>query len=140
MNGMRTEASVSLTIVWDPRTPIEAGDVPVMRAFLASVRGMMQIPAGGVRLRGPLSMLEAAFETQLPADEAVPTLEEATATAVRAALRATRGNRTHAATRLGVHLRTMRQLIARHGLAEEFPVAYRGRPRAALAASTAVLA
>src|SRR2546428_14021222 len=59
MGRVRTEASVSLTLVWNPCDPIDERDVPVLRRFLSAVRGL----AGGWQLRvaGDISLLGRAI-------------------------------------------------------------------------------
>jgi len=127
---MRAECSVSLSLHWDPRKPVEPEDVPMVKAFLAAVKGMMRLPSSGLRVVGPLSTLEAAFEARLPEPE--PTLEEREREAVRAALKACGGNRRTAARRLGVSRVTVARMIARYGLSDEFPTTA-GRKRALVA-------
>jgi transcriptional regulator with GAF, ATPase, and Fis domain len=131
---MRAEASVSLTLAWDPRKPVEAKDVPVVRSFLAAVKSMMQVPSTGLRIAGPLSTLEAAFEARMP-EETVALEERPLARdqrvarereLIREALTACGGNRNKAARRLGLPYRTIHHMIDRYGLRAEFP-ASRGR-------------
>ncbi len=59
MGRVRTEASVSLTLVWNPCDPIDERDVPVLRRFLSAVREL----AGGGQLRvaGDISLLDRAI-------------------------------------------------------------------------------
>src|SRR5437016_10229804 len=59
MGRVRTEASVSLTLVWSPCDPIDERDVPVLRRFLSAVREL----AGGGQLRvaGDISLLDRAM-------------------------------------------------------------------------------
>lgn len=135
---IRTEVAISLTIAWNPTTALEPRDVPTVRNFLAAVKSMLRLPGNGVRLEGPVTMLEAAFDQALPTAEpdtiapAPPeTLVDSRVRALRNALTVCRGNRTRAAARLGVAPRTVSNLIHRHGLAIEFPPSCTPGPRAA---------
>jgi len=134
--GVRTEASISLTIAWNPSVPLDARDIPVVRNFLGAVKGMMRLPGRGVALSGPVSLLEAAFQNAVPVldgsvvdgPEAVGMRERSTVTwaegereMIRQALIACRGNRTHAAKRLGIAVRTLRNRMHEHGLMDEHP-------------------
>ena len=120
---MRAESSVTLSLHWDPRKPVEAADLPAVRSFLVAVKGLMQLPAGGLRLVGPLSVLEAAFEALVPeTTEPRPTLAAQEIALIREALAACGGKRSVAARQLGIPVRTLHRKMKRVGLRELAPV------------------
>jgi transcriptional regulator of acetoin/glycerol metabolism len=113
--GVRVEAAVSLSLVWDPRKPVDVDDIPTIRRFLGAVRDMMQLPAGsGLTLTGNLSMLEAAVGAPLP--DAVRPIRQVQREAVEQALRACGGDIARAASALGVVPRTLHRQIRKYGL------------------------
>src|SRR5256712_14120930 len=91
MGRVRTEASVSLTLVWNPCDPIDERDVPVLRRFLSAVREL----AGGGQLRvaGDISLLDRAIGggdvpvADLPVEPGLPGLGQQERNPLIAALR-----------------------------------------------------
>lgn len=78
MGRVRTEASVSLTLAWDPTKPVDPEDVPALRGFLEAFRALVRVPA--IRAAGQVSLLEAAVAQMAPPRPALPTaaFDEAT--------------------------------------------------------------
>lgn len=126
---MRAEVAITLSIIWNPVTPLAPRDIPTVRNFLSAVKGMMRLPGQGVSLTGPVSMLEAAFERTLPvlADDQgvarpVTTFADVERATLRNTLAAMGGNRTRAARGLGVSRHTITNLLNKHPeILAEFP-------------------
>ena len=117
MTRVRTEAAISLSLVWDPRQPLEPTDYPVIQNFLGAFRSLAGLK--GVKALGDVGILERALSTtiapEIPSEIPV-TLADAERITVQAALNAERGHRVKAAARLGVSRRALFSMMQRHGL------------------------
>jgi DNA-binding NtrC family response regulator len=120
MGRVRTEASVSLTLAWNPCDPIDERDVPVLRRFLAAVREL----AGGGQLRvaGDISLLDRAIGVgdvtvaDLPVEPGLTRLETQEKHLIITALRRHHGHRVRTAVDVGMGVRTLHNRCRYYGI------------------------
>lgn len=108
---IRTEASISVTLAWDPRKPLEERDRPVLAQFLAALRQLTG--CSGVKVHGPVTMLAGMVGA---ADNIPRTLGEIEQETIAAALARNGGHQTRTAQDLGVSVRGLRYKLDRYGL------------------------
>ena len=120
MGRVRTEASVSLTLAWNPCDPIDERDVPVLRRFLAAVRELAH--GGQLRVAGDISLLDRAIGVgditvaDLPVEPGLTRLETQEKHLIISALRRHHGHRVRAADDVGMSVRTLQNRCRHYGI------------------------
>lgn len=122
--GLRTEASVSLTLAWNPREAWSTDDADTFRRFMEAVQALRRLPS--VRLVGDTSALAAmaGIPSALPAPKFM-TADAHRQHFVEATKRCP--SIAEAAVEFGVSRRTIQRWRRLYGLARQYP---RPRPHA----------